>query len=254
MGAVVVVGIGELGAVFSRGFLKLGHAVFPVTRSTRMAEVASTVPEPELALITVGEADLDAVLGELPPAWRGRVGLVQNELRAASWLGHGLVDPSVAVVWFEKKPSTLVKELLPTLVAGPRAGLLRDALAGLGVATRSVAGDAELDFELARKNLYILTTNLAGLRHGGTVSELWERHRDSTLAVAREVAALERALSRSELSEAALLATLPEAIAADPAHAATGRSAPARLARALAHAARLGLAVPELRALAESAP
>lgn len=250
MGRVVVVGIGELGAVFARGFLRSGHAVFPVTRRTRMDEVARTVPDPELALVAVGEADLDGVLASLPSEWRSRVGLLQNELLPATWRAHGIDHPTVAVVWFEKKPTSLVKELLPTVVSGPQTPLVREALDAVGVVTRAVSSDADLLFELVRKNLYILTTNLAGLEHGGTVADLWHHRRDLALRVARDVIAVQRALSGVELSEAPLLAGLAEAIEADPTHACTGRSAPARLARALAHAERLGVAVPELRRIA----
>lgn len=251
MGAVVVVGIGELGAVFARGFLKSGHPVFPVTRSTRLEEVARTVPAPDLALVAVGETDLDGVLRSLPAGWRGCVGLLQNELLPASWLAHDIVDPTLAVVWFEKKPTSLLKELLPTVLFGPRADLLAGALGAVGVVTRTVESEAELLFELTRKNLYILTTNIAGMEQGGTVGELWERHRPLALTVAREVLRLERAQTGAELAEAPLLAGLEAAIAADPGHACTGRSAPARLGRALSKAERLGVAVPELRRIAE---
>jgi hypothetical protein len=47
-----------------------------------------------------------------------------------------------------------------------------------------------------------------------------------------------------------LIAGMLEAFDGDPDHACTGRSAPARLARALQHADAFGLNVPTLRALA----
>ena len=47
-----------------------------------------------------------------------------------------------------------------------------------------------------------------------------------------------------------LVAGMLEAFDGDPAHGCTGRSAPARLARAIQHADEFGLAVPTLRALA----
>lgn len=33
---VVVIGIGEMGGVFARGYLKNGHPVYPVTRGSDM--------------------------------------------------------------------------------------------------------------------------------------------------------------------------------------------------------------------------
>ncbi|MEM1418050.1 MAG: hypothetical protein AAGH15_24350, partial [Myxococcota bacterium] len=89
---------------------------------------------------------------------------------------------------------------------------------------------------------------------------LWAERRDAVLAVARDVLALQRArlaagpgtgpADAEALDEAALLGALEKAFAADPAHGAMGRSAPARLARARAQAAELGVSVPALDAIA----
>jgi hypothetical protein len=122
----------------------------------------------------------------------------------------------------------------------------------VGVTTRVCRDGSELTRELASKNLYIGTTNIAGLVQGGTVSALWREHRELALGVARDVLAIERALCDESLDEAVMLAAFESAIAADPEHACAGRSAPARLARALAHAERLALPVPALRRVAES--
>lgn len=251
MRPVVVVGIGELGSVFARGLLKTGHPVFPVTRGVSANDVARVVPEPELALVAVGEDDLAPALAALPRSWRDRVGLLQNELLPPSWAAHGIEQPTVAVVWFEKKPTMLARQLLPTPVFGPHAALLEAALAAVGIETRRLPSEEELFFELALKNLYILTTNLAGLDAPGTVSELCERHGPLVERVSKDVLTLTRALTSRELDEPRLMSGLFRAVAADPAHAATGRSAPARLARALSRARSLGVAVPELERLSE---
>ena len=50
---VVVIGIGEIGSVFSRAFLRLGYPVVPVTRDMDMAVVAADVTEPELVVVAV---------------------------------------------------------------------------------------------------------------------------------------------------------------------------------------------------------
>ena len=55
---VVVIGIGEMGGVFTRGLLRLGHPVFPVTRNTDMEQLAKAITAPELVLVAVGENDL----------------------------------------------------------------------------------------------------------------------------------------------------------------------------------------------------
>ena len=77
---VVVVGIGEIGSVFARGFMRSGYPIFPVTRNMQMSDVEHLVADPELVLITVGENELDGVLSSVPEGWKDRLVLVQNEL------------------------------------------------------------------------------------------------------------------------------------------------------------------------------
>jgi len=56
----------------------------------------------ELVVIAVAEKDIQAVLQEIPPSWRNKLVLLQNELLPNDWLKHNL-DPGVISVWFEKK-------------------------------------------------------------------------------------------------------------------------------------------------------
>lgn len=246
---VIVVGMGELGGVFARGLLRAGHPVFPVTRRLSLAERANEGVDPELVLVTVGEAELAPVLEELPDAYRERLGLVQNELLPRDWIAHRLGTPTVAVVWFEKKPGRPVNIVLPTVLYGRGAALLEEALGALDIPTRRAADEEVLLHALVDKNLYILTTNLAGLRTGGTVEELWRDHRELAETVAGEVLDIQEFLADCELPRVRLLQELERAIAADPHHKCTGRSAPIRLARAIGHADRGGLSVPTLRAI-----
>jgi len=250
---VVIVGIGELGGVFARGLLRLGHPIVPVTREQRIADSLAANPEAELVLVTVGEKELDAVLAEIPEPFRDRVGLVQNELLPQTWQARDVRAPTVYVVWFEKKPGRDVHVVQPSVAFGRSAELLVRALAELGIPARAASGDqGELLLELVNKNLYILTTNLAGLVTGGTVSDLWQKHQPLAREVASEVLDLQERLAHQELERHVLLERLEQAIAADPEHPCTGRSAEERLARALRHADREGLAVPRLRAIAAS--
>ncbi len=248
--AVVVIGIGQMGGVFARGFLRTGHLVAPVVRTTEPATVAAEFPEPDLALVAVAEADLDAALASLPDSWRGRAGLLQNELLPGDWQRHGVVDPTVAVVWFEKKAGKPVTVIIPTPVYGPQAALVADALGSLEIPATVLASAAELTFELVAKNLYILVANIAGLETGGTVGGLWADHRELAQAVADDVLAVQEALVGEPLPRARLLDHLAAAFAADPEHGATGRSAPARLARAIGHAHEHGIGAPTLRRIA----
>lgn len=250
MNEVVVIGLGQLGRVFAGGFLRCGRSVIPVNRGDHPGVIADAHPYPEQVLVAVGESELAGVLHAMPMLWRDRVALIQNELLPADWERHGYTDPTVISVWFEKKPGRDPKPLIDSPVAGPGAGLLIDALASIDLPAREVqTGDALL-FELVVKNVYILTTNLAGLKTGGTVGALWANHRPFARAVAADVIALQEALTGRQYDHDALIAGMLQAFDGDPEHQCMGRSAPARLQRALAHANRLGLAVPTLRALA----
>jgi hypothetical protein len=247
---VIVVGIGEMGSVFARALLRSGHPVYPVTRQSDLAATAQRLPSPELVLVAVAENDLHAVLQQMPAAWHTRLALLQNELLPGDWQQYGYTNPTVISVWFEKKKGQDVKVLIPSPVFGPGAELLQGSLAGLDIPARILASEDELLFELVAKNVYIVTTNCAGLVTGGTVSELWANHRELAETVAREVIQIQETLTGQQFQADELIATMLKAFAGDPDHGCMGRSAPARLARALQQADAAGLAVPRLREIA----
>ncbi|MEA3502117.1 MAG: hypothetical protein U9R47_05025 [Actinomycetota bacterium] len=242
---ITLVGVGEMGAVFSHALLRSGHPVFPILRSSSMEEAARAVPEPVLALVTVGEDDLDTSLDRMPAGWRSRVGLIQNELLPRDWERHVIESPTVAVVWFEKKPGRATKVLIPTPVGGPEAGLLVEALTSIGIPAQRIADDALVD-ALVAKNLYILTANIAGLRTGGTVSELWGEHRSLAGAVASEILSIQEWLVGAPIDPDSAISGMVRAIEGDPDHGTTGRSAPRRLERAIGHARSAGIEIPTL--------
>jgi len=247
---VIVIGIGEMGSVFARGFLRTGHPVYPVTRDTDLVATAKRLPSPEQVLVAVAENDLHAVLEKIPVVWQSRLALLQNELLPDDWQQYGYTSPTVISVWFEKKKGQDVKVLIPSPVFGPGAELLQTSLDSLGIPARRLASEDELLFELVVKNVYIVTTNCAGLITGGTVSDLWDNHRELGEAVAREVIQLQEALTGQHFQADELIAAMLKAFAGDPDHGCMGRSAPARLARALQQADAAGLAIPRLREIA----
>lgn len=251
MSEIVIVGLGQLGRVFAGGLLRSGHTVVPVNRGDDLFSVAHAHPDPALVLVAVAETDLHRVLAAMPGAWRPHVALIQNELLPRDWEHYRYTGPTVISVWFEKKKGTDARPLIASPVAGPGARLLCDALTAIDLPCREVMPGDELLFELVRKNVYILTTNLAGLRTGGTVSQLWAQHGDFARTVANEVIDIQDALTGTKHDRARLIAGMLEAFDGDPNHGCTGRSALARLARALTHADQFGLAVPTLRSLAQ---
>jgi hypothetical protein len=239
-----------MGGVFSRALLKSGHIVVPVTRDTDLDATSAAFPDPEVVLVTVGESDLADVLAALPAPWKRRAALLQNELLPRDWEAHGIVDPTVAVVWFEKKPGQDVKVIIPSPVGGPYASQLSAALATIGIPCTVVADADELTAELVTKNVYILTVNIGGLTTGGTVADLWNNHRPLATEVANEVLAIQAWLAARDLDTSRHIEGMEQAIAGDPGHKATGRSAPARLTRALHNAADAGIETPRLQAIA----
>ena len=251
--SVVVVGIGEIGSVFARGFLRSGFTVHPVTRDMTMQDVADELAdgsiEPELVLIAVGEADIDEQLVNIPETWKNKLVLLQNELLPAVWQKYDL-DPTVISVWFEKKKGQDSKVIIPSPVCGKHAQTVADALASIDIAARALADDDALLHELVLKNVYILTTNIAGLEVGGNVGQLWDQHNYLANAVAEDVIRLQEKLTGKALDHAALIESMVEVFDGDREHMCMGRSAPARLQRALSHAVEHELSLPTLERIA----
>lgn len=247
---VVVIGIGEMGGVFARGFLRAGYPVYPVTRQSDLAETARRLPSPGLVLVAVAESDLHAVLENLPPAWFQRIGLLQNELQPNDWQQYGFPQPTVISVWFEKKPGQDVKVLIPSPVFGPAAEIISACLDNIHIPARVLPDAPALLFELVVKNVYIVTTNCAGLVTGGTVDELRSGHRDLMEGIAREVIRIQEFLTGQAFVAEELIDAMLKAFDGDPEHKCMGRSAPARLARAIQQADAAGLEIPQLREIA----
>lgn len=247
--SIVVVGLGEMGSVFARGFLRTGYTVHPVVRGVEMQTVADDVPQPELVLIAVGEADLHEQLRKVPDVWKDKLVLLQNELLPRDWQQHNL-EPTVISVWFEKKKGMDSKVIIPSPVYGKHAPQVADALASIDIATTVLDDEAALLHELVVKNVYILTTNIAGLEVGGNVGQLWDEHRDVANAVATDVIRLQEALSGKTLDHQALIDSMAKAFEGDREHMCMGRSAAVRLQRALMLAKQNDLTLPMLERIA----
>ena len=138
---------------------------------------------------------------------------------------------------------------LPTPVAGPQAGLVIRSLQIIDVPCWEIP-DTELLYQMVRKNLYILTINIAGMRTGGTVSKLWQHHRELAEGVAGEVLAIQTWLAGQPLPSERLLVGMLEGFDGDSQHICMGRSAPVRLRRALKHAREAGIATPWMDGIA----
>ena len=249
--SIIIVGMGELGSVFARGFLKLGYSVQAITRKTSMVEIAKKIPKPTAVLIAVGEADIHRVMQNIPNFWRQYTILIQNELLPKDWLNAGLNEPTVISIWFEKKKGIDIKIITTSPVFGKHSQLVVDALDTLDLPAKKLDNLEQLKYELVRKNCYILTTNIAGLEVGGNVKELAENHNQLMLAVANDVLDIQDSLTLITNEREKIIKGMLESFAGDPEHNCMGRSASARLNRALNIAKAAGLSVKKLNEIAD---
>ncbi len=249
---VIVIGIGEMASVFTRALLRYGYPVYPVNRETDMQVLAQHIPEPSLVLVGVGENVLHPVLDKIPTAWLNQLALLQNELLPRDWQRLNLPQPPTVIsVWFEKKKGMDYKVLVPSPVYGPHASLLINALASLNIPAWELVSEKNLEFELVRKNVYILTTNITGLviQHfsAETVKEMWVDYQDLAQEVAYDVIDIQEWLTGHRFDRKKLIKGMVVAIEGDPQHKCMGRSAPVRLSRAIEQADEARLSVTRLR-------
>lgn len=246
---IVIIGIGELGGVFARAFLYAGYPVYPVTRGMDIGQAANRIPHPHLVLVAVAEKDFRSVMATIPAPWRSCIGLLQNELLPGDWQSYHIDSPTVISVWFEKKKGMDTHVLIPSRAHGPRARLMADALRGVDIACDVLATADDLLYELVRKNVFVLTINIAGLvlADGTTTTTLWEQHQELAVALANEAIDVQQYLTGEVFDRQRLIDGLLEGINGDPKHKCKGRSALGRLERVIAAADKAGLEIPRIR-------
>ncbi len=245
---IIVLGIGELGSVFSRAFLKNNYPVYPITRQTNIDELANTI-NPEFILVCTAEADLQNTLQSIPKRWKDRVVMMQNALLPRDWQTYNFINATVISVWFEKKKGIDSKVLTSSPTYGKKAQILVDSLALIDIPVHMLNSKEELLFELVLKNIYILTTNIAGLaiEKGATVDDLRNQHPDLMRHVSNDILALQAQLTGQTFDAKKLEQGMIKAFQGDLKHKCMGRSAPARLKRALELAKAFNLSVPTLK-------
>ena len=250
-----LIGIGEIGGVLARGLLRTGRPVFPITRAmpltATLEALADSQPDLDAVIVAVAEKDLQPTLEQIPARLKERLVLIQNELLPRDWEAHDIAQPTVASIWFEKKPGRVAKVLIPTPIWGPKRDVLIEALKAVDIPARPVDSAAAMLEQLVIKNVYILTTNIAGLITGGTVEALWRNNQALAREVAGEVIAIQEKLTGQRLDPERLIEGMLEGFHGDPAHQCMGRSAPARLQRALEQAETLDVDTPKLKQIAD---
>jgi ketopantoate reductase len=230
---IAVVGMGQLGGLLSAGLAMQGHTIVPFLRGDSVASLVDHAPR--VVLVAVGERDLASVLDAIPASLRDRVVLLQNELLPPDWEREGIVDPTVLVVWAEKKAGRAPRVIRPTPIAGPHAERFVAALARVDVPAEILDDRDALTHALVVKNVYILVTNLAGLRHGiRTTGALADAHGELVRSIASEVLDVEEARLGAKVDRERVIAEAVDAMRADPEHGCAGRTAKEREERLFA--------------------
>ncbi len=246
-----VVGMGQLGRTFAEGMLLGGYTVTPVLRGRPIPVEWQPAP----VIVATGEDDLAQALAHLPAGWRDSrvLVLLQNELLPTQWRPLGIDQPTILVVWFERKPGKPITQLIPSVVFGPQQEAIAQAMDYLQLGCTQAHSEREILLQLVIKNAYIWTTNIASLAVGGTTGELWEKHRDLAQRLIREAVGVQAALIGEPFDPEAVRSRVQDAMVADPDHKAGGRSARRRLERFLAHAHTAGIEVAGAEEIAAAA-
>ena len=246
--SIVIVGIGELAGVLARAFLRNGHPVHPITRDMNIVEEAISLPNPKMVVVAVAEKDYPKVMETMPDQWRNNLVLIQNELLPCDWEVYDIQNPTVISVWFEKKKGMDYNPLIPSPVYGPGAEFIARSLEKIQIPCKVLSNKDDLVFELALKNVFVFTINIAGLvlADGTTTSILWEKDKKLTLEVADNIIDLQEFITGRTFSRDRLIEGLVIGIEGDSHHKCKGRSALGRLMRTLKQADKAGL---ELQAI-----
>lgn len=248
---LVVYGVGELGQLYGAAALRAGLRVTPITRASDPRAVLSSVPIATPLLIAVGERALGELLATLEPARSGALILLQNELFPSQYAGLPEA-PTVFVPWLLKKRGLPVTVIQATPVYGRLAPLVLELHRALGVPAVELASEPALRQALIEKYAFILTINALGVLRDRTLGAWLDEDPRRVRELALEAAALGSALGEFEADREACVRATEDGMRALANIGARGRTASERVERALAHAQRLGLAVPELTHVAHA--
>lgn len=247
----VIYGVGELGKLLAGAALRRGLRVTPITRDSQPEERLRQIAPGTPLLVSVGENDLPAVLAGLPSAHRSSVILLQNELFPSSWQAHGLT-PSVFVPWVLQKRGLPTQAARPSPLFGAQAALLAELLDALSLPHVTLHSEAELTQALVDKYVFILAINALGLAVDRTLGMWLQEDPTQVWDVCEEACVLGEALAGRPIDHAVAHAAAEEGMRGLAQVPARGRTAGERVARALAHATRLGLELSHLTRIAST--
>ena len=240
-----VVGLGQLGRVIAEGLLASGWTVTGYRRHENDYEILDEV---ELAVVATGEDDLIPTLSSIPLSWRdSKTVLLQNELLPDQWRSCHVIDPTIFIVWFSKKPGQTIQEYRPSLLFGPRAKEMAVAMEMVGVKTETIVNEEELIMALVAKNTYIWAQNIVSLAVEDPLARrVLNEHRDVLDSIISEVITVQELTIGTHIDRDSVVREVLEAIAKDSDKRLGGRTARARLRRLLQLATSVELQTPVL--------
>jgi hypothetical protein len=245
MRELVVIGLGELGQLLGGLALRAQLRVTPITRGMSIPSTLREVQAGTPILVAVGEDALDEVLAALPEERKNAAILLQNGLFSAQWKAHR-INPTVMIPWLLKKRGQPLLVARSTPVYGLYAELVCDLHRAGGLETEVLTSASQLAQALVDKYAFILTVNALGLLRDITLGEWLATDSLTIEALAKEAASLGARLCESEIDLARSVAEVLGAGHALAAMRARGRTAQARVLRALEQARAFGLPLPEL--------
>ncbi|TVR01001.1 MAG: hypothetical protein EA398_10875 [Deltaproteobacteria bacterium] len=248
---VVVMGLGEMGQFMAGGALRAGARVTPLVRGADVGAVLSTVAEGVPLWCAVGESDLEGAVGTIPAERRRDVILVQNGLFPGRWHALGLSDPTVAVVWTNRKRVLPTVVLRPTAVYGRHAAHVAAVHGALDVPCVTLESERALGEELVAKFGLILAVNLLGVLSARTVGEWLSGAPEEVAAAVEESRRLGEALLGEKTHAGTVERAIHTALESMAPLPARGRTAGARVREAIGLAGEHGLALPLLERAAE---
>ena len=252
MRELLVWGLGELGQLYGAGALRAGLRVTPITRASEPSAVFAHYAPDVPILVAVGERALSDVLAQVEPARAAQLILLQNELFPSQYEALPSA-PTVFVPWLLKKRGMPLLVARETPVFGKHAALVRELHEALELPASTLASEGALHQALVEKYAFILTVNALGTLRDRTLAVWLQEDPLRVRALVHEGARLGSALCGADVDAAECIHVVEGAMRALGPMAARGRSAGERVARGLAHGARLGLELPELTRTAREA-
>ena len=240
-----IVGMGQLGRVLGEGLLCSGWTVTAFRRHERDYDSVNPV---DMAVIATGEDDLGQELSSVPSSWlNSKTVLLQNELLPTQWESRSVVDPTIFIVWFSKKPGEVIREYRPSLLHGPLSKEISIAMNSVGVKTELLENNSELITALVVKNTYIWAQNIVSIAlKDPLASSVLAKYRGVLDSVIDEVISVQESSIGQSLDRSLIIKEVIEVISKDADKKLGGRVARARLERLVKLATSIDVAVPTL--------